>query len=398
MKSIELFSGAGGLALGLHQAGFSHSALVEWNDHAVKTLKLNCRNQLGISESSILHRDARQFDPSTITEEIDLLAGGPPCQPFSTGGKNLAHLDSRDMFPTYLAVMKALRPKSILIENVKGLLRPRFQEYFQYIILRLMYPFVVSGENSFLEELKMLKSIDENSIPKNERYRVTYQLIDTANYGVPQRRERVIISGFRADLDIAPRHIPATHSKESLLYDQFVTRNYWVRHGIRKIDYIGHCDKNILKKIVAGSDRKVLDALSLAPWTTVRDTICDLPVPVARGKEEVVPNHVQHPGARTYPGHVGSFHDYPAKALKAGTHGTPGGENMLRVNNTDKVRYFTTREAARLHTFPDSWRFNGETWGACITQLGNAVPVCIGKIFGEYIYKSLKFDGVNSES
>lgn len=64
-------------------------------------------------------------------------------------------------------------------------------------------------------------------------------------------------------------------------------------------------------------------------------------------------------------------------------------KNMLRINNTNKVRYFTTREAARLHTFPDGWRFNGESWGACIAQLGNAVPVSIGKLFGDYIYSAL---------
>ena len=397
LKSIELFSGAGGLALGLHHAGFSHSALVEWNGHAIKTLKLNCSDQLGITDSSIQHKDAREFDPS-IFSNIDLLAGGPPCQPFSTGGKNLAYLDPRDMFPTFLNVMKELKPKAILIENVKGLIRPRFENYFQYIILRLMFPYVVSGNKPFTEELEELKNVDEKNIPLDKKYRVTYQLIDTANYGVPQRRERVIISGFRADQNISPQHLPATHSKESLLHDQFVTNGYWKRHKIKKINYIGPRDQNILKKIISGTDKKTSTALKLLPWKTVRDTISDLPPPVERGMVEEFPNHVQHPGARIYKGHIGSFHDYPAKALKAGTHGTPGGENMLRINNTDNVRYFTTREAARLHTFPDSWRFNGETWGSCITQLGNAVPVFIGRLFGEYIFNALNNAGGNDDS
>jgi len=398
LKSIELFSGAGGLALGLHQAGFSHSALVEWNAHAVKTLKLNCLDQLGIQDSAVLHQDAREFDPSIIPDQIDLLAGGPPCQPFSTGGKNLANLDPRDMFPTFLGTMKTLRPKAILIENVKGLLRQRFEDYFQYIILRLMFPYEVSGDRPFMEELQQLRMVNEEDIPLDEKYRVTYQLIDTADYGVPQRRERVIISGFRADLNISPQHIPATHSKESLLHEQFVTQKYWERHGRKRLNYLGPRDTNVLNKMISKPDGKALAALKLAPWKTVRDTISDLPAPVARGKKEAFPNHVQHPGARIYPGHIGSFHDYPAKALKAGTHGTPGGENMLRVNNTERVRYFTTREAARLHTFPDSWRFNGETWGACITQLGNAVPVHIGKLFGQYIYDALDSNGGNCDS
>ena len=77
------------------------------------------------------------------------------------------------------------------------------------------------------------------------------------------------------------------------------------------------------------------------------------------------------------------------KALKAGTHGTPGGENILRVTEDGTtVRYFTTREAARLHTFPDTWRFHG-TWGDCIKQLGNAIPVELAGRFAERIHRCL---------
>ena len=375
--------------MGIHQAGFSHSALVEWNDHAVKTLRLNCQELLGIPKSSIYHIDARDFTPFLNEYKVDLLAGGPPCQPFSTGGKNLAHLDPRDMFPTFLNAMRILRPKAVLIENVRGILRSRFEDYFQYILLRIMFPHAVLGNKPFKEELAHLRTLDDKSYHDTDRYRVTYQLIDTADYGVPQRRERVIISAFRADLSIAPRHISATHSKEALLYDQFVSCSYWDRHNIKKINYLGPRDNNILLDLKNNKDDRILSSLKLEPWKTVRDTISDLPEPVARGKREKFSNHVQHPGARIYHGHVGSFHDYPSKALKAGTHGTPGGENMLRINNSERVRYFTTREAARLHTFPDEWKFNGETWGACISQLGNAVPVTIGKLFADYIYSEL---------
>lgn len=389
LKSLELFAGAGGLALGLHHAGFKHTALVEWNDRAVKTLKLNCQDHLGISTSQIHHIDARHFDTRPFTQEIDLLAGGPPCQPFSTGGKNLAHLDSRDMFPTFLNTLRAIRPKAILIENVRGLLRPKFQDYFEYILRKIMFPFAISEQLTFEDELERLRKIKENDVPSEERYRVTYQLIDTADFGVPQRRERVFITGFRADLGLAPQHIPPTHSKESLLHDQFITEKYWRKHNISSINYLGPRDTSILSKIINGNNEKIINKLNLLPWKTVRDTINDLPDPVTRGEEERFPNHIQHPGARIYKGHIGSYHDFPAKALKAGTHGTPGGENMLRQNNTDCVRYFTTREAARLHTFPDDWTFNGDTWGACITQLGNAVPVSIGKIFGNQIYAAL---------
>jgi DNA (cytosine-5)-methyltransferase 1 len=387
LKSLELFAGAGGLSLGLHQAGFKHEALVEWNSHAVKTLRLNCRSLLDIEAERVIEGDARKYPLSEHDIGIDLLAGGPPCQPFSTSGKSLANLDHRDMFPCFLDAIRVLRPKSILIENVKGLLRQRFRDYFEYILLAIQYPLATRGEKRFSDELQQLRRLDENSFREQDRYRVTYQLIDTADYGVPQRRERVFITAFRADLGVSPKHITPTCSKESLLHDQFITGKYWERHGIPSQKYLGHRDKRILSTL--NQLEGINQELQLKAWETVRDTISGLPEAVPRGEEEEVANHVQHPGARIYVGHIGSFHDYPAKALKAGTHGTPGGENMLRVNNSDSVRYFTTREAARLHTFPDDWRFNGETWGSSISQLGNAVPVKIGKMFGAYLYDSL---------
>jgi DNA (cytosine-5)-methyltransferase 1 len=387
LKSLELFAGAGGLSLGLHQAGFHHEALVEWNPHAVKTLKLNCTRMLDMRPDQIIEIDAREYDLHDHEERIDLLAGGPPCQPFSTSGKNLAHLDQRDMFPVFLESIKTIRPKSILIENVKGLLRNRFKEYFEYILLRIQFPFAVNGKNDFVKELKYLRKLGNSSFPDHERYEVAFQLIDTADYGVPQRRERVFITAFRADLGVHPRKINTMYSKESLLQNQFVTGEYWNQHNITPHNYLGPRDRGILARMKEMEEE--LPQLRLKPWRTVRDMISDLPSPVERGVAEQIPNHVQHPGARIYTGHIGSYHDYPAKALKAGTHGTPGGENMLRINNSNAVRYFTTREAARLHTFPDEWRFNGETWGAAIKQLGNAVPVSIGKMFGDYLYESL---------
>ena len=196
----------------------------------------------------------------------------------------------------------------------------------------------------------------------------------------------MIIWGFRRDLDIEPPRLVPTHSREALLRDQFINCHYWERHGIEAFDHLTKKDKPLLEKL--RKDMTLLEFDTLLPWRTVRDVIGDLPPPVNRGQEELFPNHIQHPGARVYPNHIGSFYDYPAKALKAGTHGTPGGENMLRSRNGE-VRYFTTREAARIQTFPDKWIFHG-AWGSCIRQMGNAVPVEIGRLLGKTMARYLK--------
>jgi DNA (cytosine-5)-methyltransferase 1 len=124
---------------------------------------------------------------------------------------------------------------------------------------------------------------------------------------------------------------------------------------------------------------------SLEPWRTVRDAISDLPDPI--GHKNEIPNHRYIPGARVYPGHTGSPLDEPAKTLKAGDHGVPGGENMLVYPN-GKVRYFTVRESARLQTFPDDFIFEG-TWGEAMRQLGNAVPVKLGQIIANSVKERL---------
>jgi DNA (cytosine-5)-methyltransferase 1 len=122
---------------------------------------------------------------------------------------------------------------------------------------------------------------------------------------------------------------------------------------------------------------------ALAPWLTVRDKICDLPDPETDPKASLVQAHKFQPGARIYPGHTGSPLDEPAKALKAGDHGVPGGENMLRRPD-GTVRYFTVRESARIQTFPDSFIFQG-SWGEVMRQLGNAVPVQLASIMAEHV-------------
>lgn len=386
-SSLELFAGAGGLAVGIHQAGFEHLGLIEWDKYAVSTLQRNCIEILGVDPSRVIHADARAVDYRSFEGKVDLLSGGPPCQPFSTAGANAGHADPRNMFPIFLDAVKATHPRAILMENVKGLMRSKFEGYYEYIQLRLQYPFAnLDPMATWEQQLPELRRLEPHDFPDYERYILDVRLVDTADFGVPQRRERVIFMAMRADLNLAPKPPTATHSKLALLSDQWVTGAYWERHGIEPYD-------NVAKRDVALKDSLMASLISpegREPWRTVRDGISDLPPAVLRGEEPTLLNHVQHPGARLYPPcHVGSSPDFPAKALKAGTHGTPGGENILYSEREGILRYFTTREAGRLQTFPDEWEFLG-TWGACIKQLGNAVPVRLGQVYAKAIHDQLR--------
>lgn len=386
------------MALGLHDAGFRHLALVEWDSFAAETLRQNSKRVLGMSPKLVYECDASHIDYTIFADKVDLLAGGPPCQPFSNAGRSKGAADSRDTFPILLEAVASVRPKAVLIENVKGLLRNKFDDYVGYILKRLEFPLAKPLDSeSWKSHYQRLMQFNRDDFELDEQYTLNLQLIDTADYGVPQRRERVIITASRRDLNLPSFYLAPTHSKEALLVSQWITGQYWEKHSVEPYSNLGIKEQRLLAKLRDGLETRrlnhslfpKLDPLSLVPWQTVRDAIGDLPEPVSRGEAEIIHNHIQHPGARVYKGHVGSFLDYPAKALKAGTHGTPGGENMLRINRDDStVRYFTTREAARLQTFPDVWRFHG-TWGACIKQLGNAVPVKVAQLFATEIRKRL---------
>jgi DNA (cytosine-5)-methyltransferase 1 len=370
LQSIELFAGAGGLALGFSQHGVVHRAVVEWNSHACQTIRNNKRH--GVAPVAhwpdVTEGDVRDFQYFPY-QGIDLITGGPPCQPFSMGGKHGGFLDARDMFPQAIRAVRETRPRAFVFENVKGLKREAFSDYLDYIVLQLEYPSLLSREDeTWPSHLARLRR--ERTARTPVEYRVEYQLVNAADYGVPQKRMRLFIVGFHADIDAQFLFPQQTHSQEALLFSQWGSGEYWDQHRVARANR---------PERPAGIERRLqcmLDlepATVLLPWRTVRDAIHDLPDPEPRPSAEPVQAHKFQPGARSYPGHTGSPLDEPAKALKAGAHGVPGGENMLRRPD-GSVRYFTVRESARIQTFPDEFILKG-SWGEVMRQLGNAVPV-----------------------
>ncbi len=181
MDSIEFCAGAGGQALGLEQAGFRHAALVEIEPDFAKTLRLNRPTW------DVRTADMNAFD-GTPFKGVDILTGGLPCPPFSVAGKQLGDLDERNLFPAAIRLIDEIRPKAVMIENVRGFLSPVFEDYR----LKLKSQFKKLG------------------------YAVDWRLLNASDFGVPQLRPRVVIVALRSDLvdafdwpDVLP-HNPLT--------------------------------------------------------------------------------------------------------------------------------------------------------------------------------------------
>jgi DNA (cytosine-5)-methyltransferase 1 len=376
MKGLELFAGAGGLGMGVSKAGFVPVQIIEWDRWCCDTINENRTRGVHPVEHwpEPTFDDVRNVDFERLEGTVELITGGPPCQPFSLGGKHRAYDDERDMWSEAVRAVREVKPKAFIFENVKGLTRQSFATYFSYIHLQLQHPEIVRRKSeSWENHLSRLEKVHTGSGDKYAlRYRVVPRTLNAANYGVPQRRERVVFVGFREDLEIKWSFPDETHSLDSLLWTQCRTNEYWERLGVERRA------RRVSSRMLDRAQR-LKEKPAKKPWLTVRDAISDLPDPEREPKfaGEFIDHRFQ-PGARSYPGHVGSPLDEPAKTLKAGVHGVPGGENML-LRPDGSIRYFTVRESARLQTFPDRFIFHG-AWGETMRQLGNAVPVRLAEV------------------
>lgn len=369
MQSAELFAGCGGLALGMSHAGFKHRYMAEFDRDAVATVLHNKNKGVEhVRDWPMGLQDVREIDWKALSA-LDLVSGGPPCQPFGIGGKKRGQDDQRDMWPEAIRAIREAKPRLFLFENVRNIAGPRFRPYLDWIVAHLGRPSLVRRPNEGHDEhrARLLASRTQRD------YEVVWQLVNAADFGAAQIRHRVLIFGVRRDLGVAPAPMTSTHSRDRLLWDQYVTGEYWARHGLKR-----------RKEAILRQDQVRVAQLARegrepdgAAWVTVRDVLRGLGEPNGRR------NHVMQPGARVYPGHTGSPLDLPAKALKAGDHGVPGGENMM-VRDDRTVRYFTTREAARLVGLPDDYEFP-RSWTESMRQLGNAVPAPLGAAAGKWL-------------
>jgi DNA (cytosine-5)-methyltransferase 1 len=383
MKSIELFAGAGGLGIGLHKAGFKPVSVIERDSYCCDTIRQNQNLKVKVVQGwPVLRRDVRKINFKEFEGNVDLVSGGPPCQPFSVGGKHGAYNDTRDMFPEAIRAVREIKPKAFVFENVKGLTRATFRNYFEYVKLQMQHPTLARNDDeSWTDHFCRLERHETSGKREDLHYQVIARILNAANFGTPQKRERVFFVGFRDDLGIKWNFPLETHSLDALIWEQVQETTYWERNRVPKA-------ARLIAARALERASKLVEKPSTLAWQTVRDALVDLPDPEKKPRQAAeIWNHQFQPGARTYPGHTGSPLDEPAKTLKAGVHGVPGGENML-ARPDGSVRYFSVRESARLQTFPDEYIFHG-SWSETMRQLGNAVPVQLAQRVGETVIGQL---------
>lgn len=332
-KSIELFAGAGGLALGLEQAGFEHIGLVEFDKDAAETLKCN-RPQWNVLNEDIELVAKRDLEKEFNIKkgELDLLSGGAPCQSFSYAGKRLGLEDTRGtMFYHYATFLHKLQPKMFLFENVRGLLTHDNGKTYRTIL----------------------------DVFRQEGYIVSYRILNAWNYGVPQKRERLITVGIRKDLaDDRLYRFPLRHSYKPLIRDIKLD----VAPGKDECQPYPKSKADVFKLVPPGGYWKDIDpAVAKAYMKTCWDM----------------------EGGRTGILRRMSL-DEPSLTVLT----NPGQKQTERCHPLE-VRPFSYRENARLQTFPDDWQFCGKL-SAKYKQVGNAVPVNLAKEVGLKIKECLE--------
>lgn len=328
-KNIELFAGAGGLALGLEKANFEPIALIEIDNDAANTLKLNRPSWKVICE------DIANISPLNLEiffeinrGELDLLSGGAPCQAFSYAGKRLGLEDARGtLFYHYAIFLQKLQPKMFLFENVRGLLSH-------------------DGGKTYKTMLKVFSECN---------YRVENKILNAWNYGNAQKRERLITIGVRNDLNLKIT-FPEPYEYKPVLKD--VLKDVPPSLGAKYSDY----------------KRKLFDLVPPGGYWR------DIPEEIAR---EYMKGCWNLAGGRTGILRRMSLNE-PSLAVLT----SPTQKQTERCHPLES-RPFTVRENARIQSFPDEWQFCGSMYSQ-YRQIGNAVPVNLAFAVAKELKKSLE--------
>lgn len=356
--AISFFAGAGGLDIGIHEAGFDVKLNVELEEKYCKTLKMNNPNFNVVNADIMEYSRERIYKDANLTEdvEIDLIFGGSPCQSFSTAGKRRAFSDDRGKaMLKFVELVEDTKPKAFLLENVKGLLsaplkhRPLKER-------GVGFPELSEDEKNGSALKYLLRQFKD--------YNVTYEVINSAEYGVPQKRERVLFIGIRKDLNKEFKFPEKTHGGKK--GKPFVT----LMDVIKDI-------KDIKHTYVKYSEER-LKYMQLIPigggnWRNLDKSIV----------EKAMGGAYKSGGGKT-----GYFRrvkaDEPSPTLL-----TSPIQKSTNLGHPFEDRPLSVQEYLRIQGFPDGYKVNG-TVNDQYTQIGNAVPVKVARLIGEKLIEILK--------
>lgn len=322
---IDLFAGAGGLSLGLEAAGWKSRLAIDHDKFACETYRKN------MPQAEVLNGDIRKIDWRFLSGKVDLVAGGPPCQPFSVAGNQRADEDVRDMLPEFVRAVREIQPKLFLMENVAGLVSPRHVDYLA-------------------TRLKQLNSLG---------YELDYKVLDAADYGVAQHRRRVIVLGSRVGGVKFPEASHGAGLKP---------------HASTQAALCDAPPDAPNRAIVTYAKNPIMRP---SPWAGMLVNGGGRPIKLDEPSQTIP---ASAGGNRT---HIvdkdNLLVDYHAHLLNGG---------KPRCGLVHGVRRLTVRESARIQSFPDSFSFCGEK-SAQYRQVGNAVPPLLGRAVGEALMAAL---------
>lgn len=331
MNTIEMCAGAGGQALGLHNAGFQHTVLVEIDEHACKTLRQN-NHALQLGWGEIIEGDLKKFCEEQANKyrgKITLVAGGVPCPPFSKASKQLGKDDERDLFPTALEIVRKVLPKAVLLENVAGLMENKFDEYRKHIQAEL----------------------------SSMGYKSDWRLLNASDYGVPQLRPRFILVALQENI-----------------FEHFS----WPVGQTQPLT-VG----DALYDLVAANGWRGADA-----WRTRANTIAPTLVGGSKkhGGPDLGPARAKSAWHKLgVNGHrVANDDEIPDRGFK----GAKMRDGSLR-DGFENMPLLSVRMAARVQGFPDYWEFIG-TKTQTYRQVGNAFPPPVAQAVGTQIAHAIR--------
>ncbi|MEV0555303.1 DNA (cytosine-5-)-methyltransferase [Streptomyces sp. NPDC050597] len=376
--SVEICAGAGGQAIGLHQAGFRHLALVEIDSHAVATLRENIRLRKEWSwereHCDVLSADVKRFSPAEdltkssellLRDGLDLLAGGVPCPPFSHAGKQLGKDDERDLFPQMLRLVEELNPRAVMIENVRGIMDPKFSDYRDWIVAQLQGG-AYRGEDG------------EQAHTPGLGYTVCkWGVLEASDFGVPQLRPRAILVAFRNDVikDVKYEWPTPTH-EEPVSVAESLKQSMYDRY------------KPYFKGVHAVRAREAYDTW----FATAEKRDLELKGKGGGIAPTLVGGSKKHGGADLGPSRAKAAW----KQLGVSGLGVANDADTSRKKDTqgrdlfgDDGPMLTVEQAAIIQGFPRDWKFEGGKT-AQYRQVGNAFPPPVAKAVGASIVDVLK--------